>query len=205
MNAPTALISIGLLAGGLSVVAARSAVDAEAPAAAVQETHTYNVDSVHSTVIFRIKHLDVSYFYGRFNSPTGGFTFDPENPARSSFDITLLTKNVDTHSPRRDRHLKSADFFNAKQFPKITFKSTSVKKVRGDTLQVTGDLGLHGQTRQITIDLQHVGSRDTGRMGQRCGFETTFTIKRSDFGMKFMLNGVGDEVTLMISLEGVKK
>ncbi|MCH8006166.1 MAG: YceI family protein [Planctomycetes bacterium] len=203
MNAPTALISIGLIAAGLSLLGPRPAADAEA--ATVQAPDTYSVDPVHSTAIFRIKHLDVSYFYGRFNRPTGDFTFDPENPARSSFDITLLTKNIDTHSPKRDGHLKSADFFNAKQFPEITFKSTSVKKVRGDTLQVIGDLGLHGQTRQITIDLQHVGSRDTGRMGQRCGFETTFTIKRSDFGMKYMLNGLGDEVTLMISLEGSKK
>ena len=204
MNVPTALISIGLLVGGLSVVAARSAVDAEAPAAAVQETHTYSVDPVHSTVIFRIKHLGVSYFYGRFNSPSGTFSFDPENPAGSSFDITVKTDQVDTHSPKRDGHLKSADFFNAKQFPEITFKSTSVKEVRGDTLKVTGDLGLHGQTREITIDLHHVGSSDT-RRGQLCGFESTFTIKRSDFGMKFMLGGVGDEVTLMVSLEGGKK
>ena len=203
MNAPTALISIGLLAAGLSVLGPRPAADAEA--ATVQAPDTYSVDPVHSTVIFRIKHLGVSYFYGRFNSPTGTFAFDPENPAGSSFDITVRTERVDTHSPRRDGHLKSADFFNAKQFPEITFKSTSVKKVRGDTLQVTGDLGLHGQTRQITIDLQHIGSRDTGRMGQRCGFETTFTIKRSDFGMTYMPNGLGDEVTLMISLEGVKK
>ena len=204
MNVPTALISIGLLVGGLSVVAARSAVDAEAPAAAVQETHTYSVDPVHSTVIFRIKHFGVSYFYGRFNSPSGTFSFDPENPAGSSFDITVKTDRVDTHSPKRDGHLKSADFFNARQFPEITFKSTSVKEVRGDTLKVTGDLGLHGQTREITIDLHHVGSSDT-RRGQLCGFETTFTIKRSDFGMKFMLGGVGDEVTLMVSLEGRKK
>ena len=164
----------------------------------------YSVDPVHSTVIFRIKHFGVSYFYGRFNSPTGHFTFDPEKPAESSFEITVKTANVDTHSPRRDGHLKSGDFFNAKQFPEITFKSTSVKKGRGDTLHVTGDLGLHGQTRQITIDLHHVGSRDT-RKGQLCGFETTFTIKRSDFGMTFMLEGVGDEVTLMIGLEGGKK
>ncbi len=204
MNAPTALISIGLLVGVLSVVAARSAVDAEAPAAVVQEMHTYSVDPVHSTVIFRIKHFGVSYFYGRFNSPTGHFAFDPEKPAESSFEITVKTANVDTHSPRRDGHLKSGDFFNAKQFPEITFKSTSVKKGRGDMLKVTGDLGLHGQTRQITIDLHHVGSRDT-RKGQLCGFETTFTIKRSDFGMTFMLEGVGDEVTLMIGLEGGKK
>ena len=203
MNARTMLLLIGLV-GGLSVVAARSAVNAEAPAAPVQETFTYNVDPVHSTVIFRIKHFGVSYFYGRFNSPAGTFAFDPENPAESSFEITVKTANVDTHSSKRDGHLKSADFFNAKQFPEITFKSTSVKKGRGDTLKVTGDLGLHGQTREITIDLHHVGSRDT-RRGQLCGFETTFTIKRSDFGMKFMLGGVGDEVTLMVSLEGGKK
>ena len=201
MNARTMLLLIGLV-GGLSVLAPRPAADAEA--ATVQAPGTYSVDPVHSTVIFRIKHFGVSYFYGRFNSPTGHFTFDPEKPAESSFEITVKTANVDTHSPRRDGHLKSGDFFNAKQFPEITFKSTSVKKGRGDTLQVTGDLGLHGQTRQITIDLHHVGSRDT-RKGQLCGFETTFTIKRSDFGMTFMLEGVGDEVTLMIGLEGGKK
>ena len=201
MNAPTALISIGLLAGGLSVLGPRPAADAEA--ATVQAPETYSVDPVHSTAVFRIKHLDVSYFYGRFNSPTGGFTFDPENPAGSSFDITLQTKNVDTHSPQRDGHLKSA-FFDARQFPKITFKSTSVSKRGDNTYQVTGDLSLHGQTHEITVNLTHVGSGSTP-MGFRCGFETSFAIKRSDYGMTFMLDGVGDEVTLIIGIEGHKQ
>ncbi len=203
MNARIVIVSVTLL-GGLTLMAALSARVPDQPVADTRPDQRYEVDQVHSTCVFRIKHLGVSYFFGRFNNPTGVFAFDPEKLAESSFEITLKTANVDTNSPRRDGHLKSADFFNARQFPDITFKSTSVKKGRGDTLHVTGDLGLHGQTRQITIDLDHVGSRDT-RKGQLCGFETTFTIKRSDFGMTYMLDGVGDEVTLMVGLEGVKK
>ena len=194
------LLTAGSLLG-LSLLVAMASARAEAQ----PETETYKVDPVHSTVVFRIKHLGVSYFYGRFNGPFGEFSFNPQNPDECSFEITIRTQNVDTNNPNRDGHLKSADFFNAKQFPKITFKSKEVKKVSDDTFRVTGDLALHGVTRPVTIDLKHVGSGKGMRSEYRRGFEATFTIKRSDYGMKFMLGGLGDEVTLMVGIEGIRQ
>jgi polyisoprenoid-binding protein YceI len=162
----------------------------------------YQVDPVHSTVIFKIKHLGVSYFYGRFNGPTASFSFDPDDPAASSFEIVLKAENVDTGAKGRDDHLKSPDFFNAKQFPRISFKSTRVRGSR-DKLRVTGDLSMHGVTRPITLDMQYVGTGTHPRSGKKiAGFDASFTLKRSDFEIDYMLQGLGDEVTLMVGLEG---
>ncbi len=159
---------------------------------------TFKLDPVHSMVIFKIKHMDVSYVYGRFNEPTGTFTTDD---GKEAFDVTIKTANVDTDSKQRDTHLKSDAFFNAKQYPEITFKSTDVKKTGDNSYDVTGDLSLHGTTKSITVTLNKVGEAQT-QMGHRAGFEGTFSLKRSDYGMNGMVGPVGDDVTLMISFEG---
>src|SRR5262249_45315418 len=101
-------------------------------------------------------------------------------------------------------HLKSPDFFSAKEFPAISFKSTSAKSVGDGKYEVTGDLTLHGQTKPITVTLEKVGS--STKMGQRVGWISTFTIKRSDYGMNFMLGaeGGGDEIALTVAFETVK-
>src|SRR5437868_5299020 len=83
---------------------------------------TYQGDPVHSSVVFRIKHVDISYVYGRFNDPITTFTLDEADPTKSSFSVEIPVANVDTHNEKRDGHLKSPDFFNAKQYPTITFK-----------------------------------------------------------------------------------
>jgi polyisoprenoid-binding protein YceI len=164
-------------------------------------TGAYEIDPVHSTIVFGITHLGVSYFYGRINAPYGTFTFDPENPSAASFQITASTDKIDTGNPRRDGHLKSADFFNARQFPTITFASTAVRKSAGKTYQVTGNLTMHGVTKQITVSLEHVGSA-SGARGDLCGFKTAFTLNRSDYGIDYMPEGLGQEVTVMVGLEG---
>ena len=83
----------------------------------------YKVDAVHSAVIFRVKHMDASYAYGRFNELTGTFNLDEPDAAKGAMDFTVATASIDTNNAKRDQHLKSPDFFNAKEFPKITFKS----------------------------------------------------------------------------------
>ncbi len=163
---------------------------------------TYKVDGVHSSVVFRVKHMNVSYFYGRFNEVSGRFTFDDSEPANSSFEITVKTKSIDTRSKKREKHLKSPDFFHVKQFPTIEFKSTAVKKTGDDTFEVTGDLTLHGETRPITVTVERVGVGPGRRGGSIAGFETVFNIKRSDFGMNFMVGPLGDDVRLMVGIEG---
>jgi polyisoprenoid-binding protein YceI len=164
----------------------------------------YKIDAVHSFVIFRIKHLDVSYTYGRFNEPTGTIAFDAADPTKSSINLEIKTENVDTHNERRDAHLKRPDFFDAKQFPLITFKSTEVKAAGENKFDVTGDLSLHGVTKSITVTLEKTGEAQT-QMGYRIGFESTVDLKRSDYGMTGMIPAAGDDVKLRISLEAVKQ
>ena len=173
------------------------------PAATLLAADTYKIDPVHSMVIFQINHLGVSNIFGRFNAPAGTFTTD-DDPANISFNATVETANVDTNNTQRDTHLKSDSFFDAKQFPEITFKSTAVKKTGDKTYDVTGDLTLHGVTKSITVPLNLIGTAKT-QMGDRAGFGGTFSIKRTDYGMTFMVGPVGDDVTLWVNLEGVKQ
>ena len=163
---------------------------------------TFNIDSVHSTAIFRVQHLGAGNFYGRFNELEGTIDWDAENGP--SFDVSIKIESVDSGNEALDRHLKNADFFDAKQFPTMTFKSTGAKKM-GDNWKVMGEMTMHGVTKAVEVDMEFVGRADVGR-GDRVGFETTFTVKRSDFGMKWGVeNGaLGDATKIIVSLEGIK-
>ena len=172
---------------------------------AIFAAETYSVDTAHTYVMFRVKHLGVGYSYGRINGPTGKLVFDEASPSNSSIEMQVKTDDLDTNVDKRDNHLKSADFFNAAEHPSISFKSTSVKKVSDNTYEVGGDLTLLGETRPITINVSDTGAGKDPWGKYRRGFETTFTIKRSEYGMKFMLNGVSDEVNITVSLEGIRQ
>lgn len=174
-------------------------------AAPARASDTYKVDGSHSSVLFRIKHLNVSYFYGRFTDVSGTCVFDESDPTKSTIQIAIQTESIDTHDQKRDAHLKSPDFFNARQFPTITFKSTAIKLAEEDKLEVSGDLTFHGVTKPIVISVERTGTGPDPWGGHRTGFETTLNIKRSDYGMDFMLSGLGDDVKLIISIESVRK
>jgi polyisoprenoid-binding protein YceI len=163
---------------------------------------TYQVDPVHSAVAYRVKHLNVSYALGRFNNIAGSFVLDSADPAQSKFDFTVKTDSIDTGNPARDGHLKGPDFFNARQFPTITFKSKSVASAGENQYEVKGDLTLHGVTREVTLKVEKTGEGPGMRGGKLAGLFTEFTLKRSDFGMKNMVGPVGDEVTVVVSVEG---
>ena len=163
---------------------------------------TFNIDSVHSTAIFRVQHLGAGNFYGRFNELEGTIDWDAEGGP--SFDVSINIESVDSGNEALDKHLKNADFFDAKQFPTMTFQSTSAKKT-GDNWKVMGEMNMHGVTKAVEVDMEFVGRADVGR-GDRVGFETTFTVKRSDFGMNWGVeNGsLGDATKIIVSLEGIK-
>lgn len=186
------------------LVVACAAVGLGAPPGAMARASAdeYTVDARHSTVIFRVKHIGVSYFYGRFNEVEGGFTFDEADPTKLVLDVAIKTKSIDTHNKKRDQHLKGPDFFHVKQYETISFKSTKVEQGEGGTYRVTGDLTLHGTTKPITVDVAHVGSGSDRRGRKLAGLETSFTIKRSEFGMDYMLGGLGDDIHIIVSLEG---
>jgi polyisoprenoid-binding protein YceI len=169
-----------------------------------QAADAFKVDTGHSNVIFRIKHLNAAWFYARFNEISGTFLLDNDDPSKSSIDIAVKAESVDTKMEKLNQHLRSADFFSAKEFPTISFKSTSIEKGEEGKLKATGNLTLHGVTKPITIDLEPTGPVSDPQGKQRAGFETIFTIKRSDYGMVFMSEMLGDEVRLIVSMEGTR-
>jgi polyisoprenoid-binding protein YceI len=173
----------------------------QAPAA-----EDYAVDRMHAGITFKISHGGFAWIQGRFNDFSGNFTLDPDDASKCTFGMVIKTESVDTNNQQRDNHLRSPDFFNAKQFPAITFKSTAVMPIK-DGYKVAGELSMHGVTKPVTFEL--LG----GRRGQfppgvdRTGFTTEVPIKRSDFGVgasKFD-KVLGDEVHATISFEGTKK
>jgi polyisoprenoid-binding protein YceI len=166
---------------------------------------TYTIDNVHSSVTFRIRHLDISWVYGRFNEISGTFTLDKDDPAKSSLNVTIKADSVDSNNPKRDGHLRSPDFFNTKQFPEITFRSSSVKAADGG-YEVTGELTMHGVTKPVTLALKGGDKVAEFPKGfQRVGLSGELILKRSDFGMDKMTGLLGDEVQIGVGVEGTEK
>lgn len=201
--AATVLSAAFLAAGAGFYVASQTtpvATAVPAPAAAGE----FAVDAVHSSVVFKVKHMNVAWFYGRFNKVEGSFNLDSANPSASSINVTVPTDSVDTANGGRDKHLRNQDFFSSTEFPTLTFKSTSVEKTGENTYKVKGDLTARGTTKQVEVTVEDTG-RGKGRDGSDlAGMHTTFTINRSDFGIKYGAGALGEEVTLMVSLEGKK-
>ena len=165
---------------------------------------TFTVDPVHSSVSFMISHAGISYIHGRFNDFSGKFVIDKEDPTKSSFAMSIKIASVDTNNQKRDDHLRAPDYFDAKQFPAMTFRSTRVQPVDGG-YEVVGELSIRGVTKVVTLNLQ--GSEKTVEFPkgtQRVGFVTTPVIKRSEFGMSAGLPSVGDDVHIKIGVEAVK-
>ena len=161
----------------------------------------YAIDAMHTAVTFKISHLGLSWTHGRFNDVSGGFVLDGD---KAAFVLNIKPESVDTGNAKRDEHLRSPDFFNVKQFPALTFKSTAVKPVQGG-YEVTGDLTLHGATKSVTFTLTGGRKAEFPKNVQRIGYSTELVLKRSEFGMDKMLEAIGDEVHIAISFEGVKK
>lgn len=163
----------------------------------------YTLDDQHTSIVFAVSHLGYSYCYGMFGKYTGEMTFDPANPAASKFRLVVDAASLDTKSEKRDEHLRGPDFFNVNQFPEITFVSESVEASEKN-LSVSGILTLHGVSKPIVLPLVHMGGGPGPDGKEHVGFTGQLVIKRSDFEMTTYLPNIGDEVTLILSFEGVK-
>ena len=164
----------------------------------------YAYDLVHSSVSFKARHLDISWIHGRFNEVEGKFSLDRENPAKSTFALTIKTDSIDTANKARDEHLRQPDYFDTKQFPTIEFKSTSVKVIDGG-YEVTGDFTMHGKTKKVTFVMKG-GKEHTFKDVKRVAFSTELSLKRSDFGFdKNAIGPIGDEALIIIDCEGMRK
>jgi polyisoprenoid-binding protein YceI len=167
----------------------------------------YKIDDSHTSVIFGISHMGLSYTYGRFNKVSGTYTLDAADPAKSAFKVVIDANSVDTNNQGRDNHLRGPDFFNAGEFPLITFESTKVvARQDGEKtiLDVTGNMTMHGVTKEITLALVKLGEKNMGQE-YRSGFLCDAKLMRSEFGMSGGIPNVGDEVAITISFEGVRQ
>ena len=144
----------------------------------------WNIDVVHSTVGFTVRHLMVSKVHGYFTKWNGTLAFDDQNPSASHAEAQIEVASVDTREPQRDGHLRTGDFFEAEKFPHMTFKSTKVERA-GDKFKVTGDLTLRGVTKPVVLDVEYGGRSKHPQMGERVGFSASTTINRKDFGVNY--------------------
>ena len=164
----------------------------------------YDIDPVHSTVLFRVQHLGAGQFWGRFNDVTGTITFTPEKEEHFAFDVNVDLESVDSGNEKLDGHLKSPDFFNAKEFKNMTFKSTEVERLGQNVWDVFGNLTMNGVTKSVVAVVRFTGTGEV--MGRRAGFEAEFDIKRSDFGHNYGIEkgSLGDTTRIIVGLEAVK-
>ncbi|HEX8392613.1 MAG TPA: YceI family protein [Longimicrobium sp.] len=202
-----ALAAAPLLVMGLAATPAARAVEPR-PAASAVAPVTWRIDTAHSELTFRIRHL-VSRVNGSFNQWSGTIVADPASLAGGSVQVDIQTASIDTNNERRDTHLRSDDFFDAPNHPVITFRSTRVT-VNGRDLRVAGNLTMRGVTKPVVLEGRMLEvSGAPGR--RRIGFEASTTINRMDYGVSWNRaaegGGVtlGDEVTISIAVEAVEQ
>lgn len=171
---------------------------------------SWEIDSIHSTVSFAVRHMMVSTVRGRFNVLRGRLHIDENTPANSWVEAEVDAASIDTHNDQRDAHLRSADFFNAEVYPLITFKSTLVEHQDGPNYRITGDLTMHGVTKSITFEAEYSGQSVMHGV-QRAGLTAKTKINRKEFGMSFGAVAeagqvaVSEMVTIEIDLETVQQ
>lgn len=166
----------------------------------------YSFDTAHTQILFFVDHLGFSKSQGEFHEYSGGFVFDRDHPEKSSIDVTINTASIDMDHEKWDAHMKNADFFSVKQFPTMTFKSTSIKVTGEKTAEITGDFTLLAVTKPVTLNVVYNKSDIHPFSGKYVsGFSATTTIKRSEFGMLYGLPAVGDDVEVRIEVEGVRQ
>ncbi len=169
---------------------------------------TWEIDPVHTDVEFGVRHLMVSTVRGHLGKASGTITVDEQDIGKSSVEASIDATAIDTREPKRDQHLKSPDFLDVAKFPTITFKSKRVAKVADDRYTVTGDLTLHGVTKEVVLDVEGSPKPFTDPMGHtKMGGSARTKINRQDFGVawnKALDNGgvvVGNDVDVVIDLE----
>lgn len=187
------------------LVAAPAFAQAGKPDATRIVAGSYAADPNHTQVAWSVNHLGFNLYNGLFAGTTGTMTLDPANPAKAAVTIQIPLDKVVTTSDALTAHLKRADFFDTAKFPVATFKSTKIV-VSGTTATIAGDLTLHGVTKPVTLDAHFVGAGNNPlSKAATVGFEATTSIKRSDYGMTFLVPGVGDQVDLRITVAFERK
>jgi polyisoprenoid-binding protein YceI len=179
---------------------------------AAAATTTWQIDPAHTAAGFAVKHLMISTVRGQFKGVTGAVNWDDQDISKSTIDVTIDANTVDTSEPKRDADLKSDKFFDVAKYPTITFKSKKIEQVSAGKLKITGDLTIHGVTKEVVLDVEGPTGPVKDPWGNtRVAANATAKVNRQDFGVKWnaTVDGggvvVGDDVTITIDLELVKK
>jgi polyisoprenoid-binding protein YceI len=192
-----------LIAFGFAVILSASSAHAQ--------TTTWQLDPAHSNAQFSVRHLGISNVQGEFTKLSGTVNLDDQDISKSTVTATIDVNSLDTRVPNRDNDLKSDHFFDVAKYPTITFQSTKISSTGEGTAKMTGNLSLHGVTKEVTFDVTDP-TKVVRVMGTRRGASATTKINRQDFGMVYMTNSVpggdemiGDTVTITLDIEMLKK
>ncbi len=171
-------------------------------AAAAAQAATWKIDPAHSSAQFSVRHLGVSTVRGAFTKVTGEAKHDPADPTKDSLTATIEASSVDTRVEMRDNDLRSPNFFDVQKYPTITFQSKQTKVAGSGKLQITGDLTIHGVTKEVVLDVDGPSAPVKDPWGnQRIGASASTKVNRKDFGVNGAPGAVGDEITITIDAE----
>jgi len=171
-------------------------------ATAAAQAGTWQIDPNHTSAQFSVRHLAVSTVRGAFTKVSGSAKYDPADPSRLSLDATIEATSVDTRVEMRDKDLRSPNFLDVEKFPTITFHSKQTKSAGAGKLQITGDLTIHGVTKEVVLDVDGPTAAMKDPWGnQRIGASASTKINRHDFGVNGLPPVVGDDITITIDAE----
>ena len=175
-------------------------------------TSTWQIDPQHAFAQFAVKHLMISTVRGEFHGVKGTINWDDQDVTKSTIDVTIDATTVDTREPQRNEHLKSPDFFDVAKYPTITFRSKRIEQAASDHLKITGELTIHGITKEVVLDVEGPTAPVRDPWGNtRAAVNATARVNRQDFGVKWNANMdgggvvVGDDVKINIDLEMIKQ
>jgi polyisoprenoid-binding protein YceI len=172
-------------------------------ASAAAQAGTWQIDPNHTAAQFAVRHLGVSTVRGAFTKVSGSATYDPSDPSKTSLEATIDANSVDTRVEMRDNDLRSPRFFDVQKYPTITFHSKQTKVAGPGKLLITGDLTIHGVTKEVVLDVDGPTApiKDPMGKGQRMGASATTKVNRQDFGVSALAGAIGDEITITIDTE----
>jgi polyisoprenoid-binding protein YceI len=165
------------------------------------EDYVIDVKGQHAFIQFKVPHFDFSYIIGSFTRFNGEFSYDENDPAATTINITIDTASLDSNHAERDKHLRSSRYFDVKNYPEITFESSSFRESADGTVVITGNLSFHGITKTIDVEAKHIGHGADPWGGYRRGLEAWFTLKPGDYGFP---DWIGDAEVYVVG-EGIRQ
>lgn len=173
--------------------------------AAPAANYVIDTKGAHAFVQFHIKHLGYSWLVGRFNTFSGEFSYDEDNPGAAKVSVVIDTASIDSNHAERDKHLRNEDFLHVDKYPQARFVSTGYQDLGDGQGRLDGDLTLHGVTRPVSIDVTHIGAGPDPWGGYRRGFEGRTSFALADFGIDYDLGPASREVYLWLGIEGIRQ